>query len=165
MPPSLTRAALATVLGIAALVSCGADSTAPPACPTTSPVPHTTVVCIGAVQVHAEIAATLAEREQGLMGRTSLSDSAGMLFAFGHDQILSFWMKNTQINLAIAFLDSDRTILNIEEMTALDETTFHRSAGLARYALEVKQGWFAARGIKAGVKVTFTLPTGLSIDP
>jgi uncharacterized membrane protein (UPF0127 family) len=115
--------------------------------------------------VHAELATTLAEREIGLMNRDALPDSAGMLFVFSRDQILSFWMKGTKINLSIAFLDSEKTVLNIVEMTAFDESTFHRSVGPARYALEMRQGWFSDRGIVAGSKATFTLPPGLSIDP
>jgi uncharacterized membrane protein (UPF0127 family) len=122
-------------------------------------------VTVGSRLVHAELATTFAERSKGLMGRTSLPDTAGMLFVFGSDQQLNFWMKDTPMDLDIAFVDSGKTILNIETMTALDEITFHRSSGPARYALEVRRGWFASNGITAGTKLSFALPPGTAIDP
>ncbi|HYV96007.1 MAG TPA: DUF192 domain-containing protein [Gemmatimonadaceae bacterium] len=147
-------------IAFAAFASCGAgDSTGP------APVPAGSIrVTIGKDTVIAELVATLAEREKGLMGRTSLPDSAGMFFAFGSDQILQFWMKDTPIALSIAFMDADGKILNIEDMEPNTETV-HRSAAPARYALEVRKGWFGARNILAGAKAVFTLPIGLSIDP
>jgi hypothetical protein len=142
----------------AAFAACGADDT-------TGPAPVRTIpITIGSAVLRAELATTLAEREQGLMGRAALPDTAGMLFAFGHDQTLSFWMKDTPAPLSIAFLAEDGTILNIEDMEANTET-IHRSTGAARYALEVTKGWFAARNITVGAKAVFTLPVGLTIDP
>jgi uncharacterized membrane protein (UPF0127 family) len=101
------------------------------------------------VEVPVEIAATDAERETGLMGRTSLSEDAGMLFVFDQDQQLAFWMKDTLIPLSIAYIDGGGRIVDIQDMQPLDETP-HTSAAPARYALEVNQGFFAARGIQVG---------------
>jgi uncharacterized membrane protein (UPF0127 family) len=159
---------LAVAVGIGAFGSCGANGGAP-----TDPEPDdcpvvqgTTVmaVCIGDVVVYAELATTLAQRQQGLMNRPPLPDTAAMMFVFGRDQTLSFWMRNTPSPLSVAVLDSTRTILNIEDMEPNTDTD-HRSVGLARYALEVRRGWFAARGIGPGAKATFTLPPGIRIDP
>ena len=165
------RAALVSLVSLVSLsvfaaCSSGSDNVTPPiTCPDTAPVVHDAIVCFGSTHILAELATTLAEREQGLMGRTSLPDTAGMLFVFGHDQQLSFWMKDTPINLSIAFLDASKTVLNIQEMQAFDTTTQHLSAGNARYALEMKQGWFTAHAIVVGSKALFTLPAGLTIDP
>jgi uncharacterized membrane protein (UPF0127 family) len=167
----MRRSALlvAAFAAIAAFGSCAADSAVddgPDDDPdTTSTAPKALSIAFGSVTMRAELATTLAEREKGLMDRPALPDTAGMLFVFGRDQILSFWMKDTPVNLSIAFLDSNKTILNIREMMAFDETTLHRSTGLARYAIEARQGWFADHGIVAGAKATFTLPSGLVIDP
>lgn len=148
----------AVALAFAAFGSCGAGDGS------TEPVLLKTAITIGGATVQAELATTLAQREQGLMQRTALPDTAGMLFVFAGDGIREFWMKDTPVNLAIAFLDSSRTILNIDEMKA-DDLTIHRSSGAARYALEVREGWFTAHGISAGTKASFTLPPGLTIDP
>lgn len=157
MTASLTRRAIVAALGIALFGSCAADGTTP------TPV-RTMPVSFGTIVIRAEIATTLAEREKGLMGRTSLPDTAGMLFAFAHDQILDFWMKDTPLPLSIAFLKADGTIVNIDDMEA-NTLNSHRSADSVRYALEVRKGWFSDRGIVAGAKATFTLPPGLTIDP
>ena len=119
---------------------------------------------VGTSAVQAELATTFAERQAGLMERASLPDTAGMLFVFAGDAIRDFWMKDTQINLSIAFFDSTKTIINVQEMTAFDEQTIHHSSGPARYALEMKEGWFSARGYGPGTKAAFTLPPGLTID-
>jgi uncharacterized membrane protein (UPF0127 family) len=101
------------------------------------------------IPILAELARTDAERAQGLMNRPSLPDGEGMLFIFDREQIVSFWMKNTLIPLSIAFIRTDGRITEIRDMRALDATSV-RSARSVRYALEVPQGWFARRGIKAG---------------
>ena len=101
------------------------------------------------VNVRAEIADTEAKREKGLMGRTALAEDAGMLFVFDREQPLAFWMKDTLIPLSIAYIDSNGRIVDIQDMQPLDETP-HPSAEPAKYALEVNQGFFAARGIQVG---------------
>lgn len=102
--------------------------------------------------ISAEVARTPEQRAIGLMHRRSMPTNAGMLFVFDQDEPLCFWMKNTLIPLAIAFLKEDGTILNIEEMKpqSLDS---HCSARPARYALEMNAGWFAKRGLKAGDRI------------
>jgi uncharacterized protein len=100
----------------------------------------------------AEVAATEAARTTGLMNRFSLQPDHGMLFVFKEAQPQAFWMKNTYVPLSIAFIDSDGRILNIDDMAPQTENT-HPSRGRARYALEMKKGWFAQRAINAGESV------------
>jgi uncharacterized protein len=100
----------------------------------------------------AEVAATTPTRTVGLMRRFSLKPDHGMLFVFDAPQPLAFWMKNTFVPLSIAFIGADGRILNIDDMAPQTETT-HPSRGPALYALEMKKGWFAERGIVAGYRV------------
>ena len=93
-----------------------------------------------------EVASTPETRATGLMNRFSLRQDHGMLFVFEAPQPLAFYMKNTYIPLSIAFVDTQGRILNIEDMRPLDEST-HWSRGVAQYAIEMRQGWFAAKGI------------------
>ncbi|HEV3477076.1 MAG TPA: DUF192 domain-containing protein, partial [Rubrobacteraceae bacterium] len=103
------------------------------------------------VEVQVEIADTDPERQRGLMGRTALPEDQGMLFVFGGEQELSFWMKNTLIPLSIAYIDSEGRIVDIQDMKTLDDDPPHYvSAEPARYALEVNQGFFEERGIEVG---------------
>ena len=100
----------------------------------------------------AEVAATDNSRTTGLMHRRMLPENRGMLFVFPYPSPLNFWMMNTYVPLSIAFLDESGAIINIADMKPLT-TDPHPSTRPARYALEMNQGWFAKRGIKAGAKI------------
>jgi len=102
--------------------------------------------------LQVEVAATRHSREHGLMQRQQLCADCGMLFVFPRIERHTFWMKNTALPLAIAFIAADGSIINIEEMQA-NTTDHHRAQGDALYALEMNSGWFARQGIKPGDKV------------
>ncbi len=123
---------------------------------TTLPAPAaelpTVTLTIGSHKLVAEVVATVEQRATGLMNRFSLKPDHGMLFVFGRPAPQAFWMKNTYIPLSIAFIDADGRILNIEDMRPQTEET-HWSKGPALYALEMKKGWFAERGIGPGAAV------------
>ena len=106
----------------------------------------------GMYLIRAEVADRDDTRATGLMHRTSLPDNGGMLFVFDAAEIHCMWMKNTLLPLSVAFLDGSGDIINIADMQPLSEDT-HCAARPARYALEMKQGWFAERGIRAGMKL------------
>jgi hypothetical protein len=118
----------------------------------------TTTLTIGKQKVIAEVAATPDQRSTGLMYRFSLKPDHGMIFVFENAEPQGFWMKNTFIPLSIAFIGSDGHILNIADMAPQDERT-HWSNGPAQYALEMRKGWFAERGISAGDRIE-GLPPG-----
>ena len=104
----------------------------------------------GMHQIDAQVARTPEQRATGLMHRKEMPTHEGMLFVFDEPQQQCFWMKNTLLPLAVAFLSDDGTILNIEEM-APQTLQSHCSAGPVRYVLEMNKGWFARRGIKPGM--------------
>ena len=108
---------------------------------------------IGDHSIRAELANTPETRRKGLMFRERLAEASGMVFIFPWEQRISMWMKNTPIALSVAFLDSEGRILNIEEMQPQSEQS-HSSAGPAKYALEMNQGWFKKRRIGPGDRVT-----------
>ena len=112
----------------------------------------TTTLTIGTHKVTAEVAKSPAQRETGLMNRFSLKPDHGMLFVFERPGPLSFWMRNTYVALSIAFINADGQIVNIEDMQPQTDDA-HWSKGAALYALEMKKGWFAERGIVAGASV------------
>jgi len=122
------------------------------AAPLTAAELATTALTIGAHKLTAEVAASPAERQTGLMNRFSLKPDHGMLFAFERPEPLSFWMRNTYVALSIAFISADGRILNIEDMQPQTDDA-HWSKGAALYALEMKKGWFAERGILPGMSV------------
>ena len=107
---------------------------------------------IGGHKLTAEVANVDATRTQGLMHRRMLPESRGMLFVFRDTALHSMWMMNTHIPLSVAFLDANGVIINIEDMEPHTRNT-HAAAKPALYALEMNQGWFKKRGIRAGAKV------------
>ena len=112
----------------------------------------TTVLTVGQHKVTAEVVVTPEQRAVGLMNRFSLKPDHGMLFVFERSEPLAFWMKNTFIPLSIAFISADGRIVNIEDMRPQTEDT-HWSKGPALYALEMRKGWFAEKGIGPGAVV------------
>jgi len=106
----------------------------------------------GMYLIQAEVADRDDTRATGLMHRASLPDNGGMLFVFEGADIHCMWMKNTLLPLSVAFVDAGGAIINIADMQPLSEDT-HCAARPARYALEMKQGWFAERGIRAGMQL------------
>jgi hypothetical protein len=86
------------------------------------------------------------------MHRTALAPNGGMLFVFDDDAVHCMWMKNTPLPLSVAFIDAAGAIVNIADMQPHTEVS-HCAARPARFALEMAQGWFAERGIRAGTRL------------
>ena len=102
--------------------------------------------------IQAEVAASEAQRQQGLMFREKLGPNSGMVFLFGEPAQVCMWMKNTLLPLSVAFIDARGKIMNIEEMEA-QTLTSHCAKGPATYALEMNKGWFAQKNIKPGTTI------------
>ena len=103
-------------------------------------------------KLFAEIAKTPEQHQRGLMGRKYLPFNSGMLFDFGKEKELSFWMSNTYIPLEIAFVDKVGKVGQIEKMYPLN-TRAIKSNSKYRYALEVNDGWFAKNKIQVGAQL------------
>jgi hypothetical protein len=103
----------------------------------------------GIHNIQAEVARTPEQRSIGLMNRPSMATNDGMLFVFDEPATQCFWMKNTLIPLSIAFIADDGRIEQIADMPpkTLESTC---STKPVRLVLEMNQGWFAKRGVKAG---------------
>jgi len=102
--------------------------------------------------IRAEVVSDSGARAQGLMHRKALAQNAGMLFIFDEPSIHCMWMKNTLIPLSVAFIDERGPIVNIADMEPHSEAS-HCAAQPVRYALEMNRGWFAAKGLKPGIRV------------
>lgn len=111
-------------------------------------LPRTTLTA-GMHQIDTQVAATPDQRSLGLMFRRNMPQHEGMLFVFEQPATQCFWMKNTLIPLTAAFVADDGRIVNLVDMAphSLDS---HCSTLPVRYVLEMNQGWFAKKGLKAG---------------
>jgi uncharacterized membrane protein (UPF0127 family) len=108
---------------------------------------------VGMHQIDAQVAQTYEERMIGLMYRKEMPQHEGMLFVFDQASPQCFWMKNTLLPLTAAFIADDGTIVNLADMKPQTEDS-HCSAKPVRFVLEMNQGWFAKKGIKAGAKLS-----------
>ena len=107
---------------------------------------------VGFHRIEAEVAADQTNRMQGLMQRRTMRPNQGMLFVFPQAERHCMWMRNTFLPLSVAFLDEEGRILNIENMQPQTEDN-HCAAGAARFAREMKIGWFSDKGLKAGARI------------
>lgn len=111
-----------------------------------------TSISVGMLRIDAQVASTPPQREIGLMYRREMPQHEGMLFVFERPAVQCFWMKNTLLPLTAAFVEDDGTIANLADMKPLDETS-HCSTKPVRYVLEMNQGWFEQRHLRAGAKL------------
>lgn len=118
-------------------------------------LPRTTLQA-GMYQMDVQVAATPEQRAIGLMFRQNMPEYEGMLFVFEQATPQCFWMKNTLLPLTAAFVADDGSIVNLADMQP-QTTTSHCSEKPVRFVLEMKQGWFAKRGLKKGFKLKSTL--------
>ncbi len=106
----------------------------------------------GGHAIEAEVAADPRSRARGLMGRGKLGEREGMLFAFPKEGIHCFWMEGTPEPLSIAFIRSDGGVESLRDMEPFSRERICPK-GPVRYALEMRRGWFAERGIAPGARV------------
>ncbi|MGY4687643.1 DUF192 domain-containing protein [Petrotoga sp. DB-2] len=106
-----------------------------------------------------EIANTNELREFGLMYKEDIPEDYGMLFVFPTPGIRGFWMKNTFVELDIAFIDSSGTILDIQNMKPCEESTcpIYIIYKPFKFALEVKAGFFDRYGFIEGAKIEWSI--------
>lgn len=107
--------------------------------------------------LRVELANTYESRRVGLMNRTRIGPNEGMLFVFEQEGKQCMWMKNTKMDLDVAFLDAKGILINIETMRA-QSLQVHCSSSPALYALETQVDWFKSHAIRPGHKALFELP-------
>jgi uncharacterized membrane protein (UPF0127 family) len=107
----------------------------------------------GMHQITAQLAATPQQRQIGLMYRKEMPQHEGMLFEFEEPAVQCFWMKNTYLPLTAAFVDDQGVVVNLVDMKP-QTTDSHCSTKPVRFVLEMNQGWFTKKNIKAGYKLS-----------
>ncbi|MEE8370254.1 MAG: DUF192 domain-containing protein [Dehalococcoidia bacterium] len=97
------------------------------------------------------MADTAGARARGLSFRDDIPADQGMLFISGDCRTseAGFWMKDTSIPLAVAFVSMEGAILDIQEMVPFS-TQVHNVGEPYLFALEVNQDWFREHGVAEG---------------
>jgi hypothetical protein len=112
--------------------------------------------------VHVELAKTEAERNYGLMDRTSLPPGRGMLFIHDHPGENGYWMYHCKIGLDIIWMDDSHRIVEMSPNTPPCKgkaSTCPSYGGHATsiYVLELPVGSIKAHNLQAGQTVNFNL--------
>jgi hypothetical protein len=97
-----------------------------------------------------EVAVSPSEQAQGLMFRTELADTAGMLFLHPVAGEIRMWMRNTYIPLDMVFIRADGTVHRIAERTEPMSEEVIPSNGSVAAVLEIAGGAAQRLGIKPG---------------
>ena len=144
-PPTLARMLAAIALGLALAQTAAAQEAPQLNLPRVK-------LSAGMHQIDAQVAQTPAQRQIGLMHRREMPQHEGMLFVFEQPATQCFWMKNTLLPLTAAFVADDGTIVNLADMKPQTEDS-HCSARPVRFVLEMNQGWFGRKNLKAGSRL------------
>ncbi len=115
-------------------------------------------VCFKDICFQVEVADTIGERSKGLSFRSDLDEEAGMLFVFDQDGYYEFWMKDTKIPLDIIWINSNHTVVYVENNASVCGETIcpsYSSHNPAHYVLEINGGLASKIGISKGSSVTF----------
>ena len=88
------------------------------------------------------------EQQRGMMYRKSLDKNNGMLFLFKKPKSAVFWMKNTYIELSVAFINREKKVVEIFDLEPgnLDSVCSVSKDIIA--AVEMKKGWFSKNKIE-----------------
>lgn len=97
-----------------------------------------------------ELAATPEDRSKGLMFRTELPQTGGMLFVWPDEKQRSFWMKNTPLSLDILFFSAEKKLATAHLSTTPFSEEYLASGGPVSYVVELNAGQAQANGLHTG---------------
>jgi len=153
-PAASAAGSVVVALAIAMLSGCegGPSPPAPAPGPDQPQRLPTATIRVGDVPLVVEVANSEATRQKGMMFRRRLAPDEAMLFVFEHEANLRFWMRNTYVDLDLAYIADDGTITEIGRLRAhVTDPVYSREP--VRFALETPAGWFASHGIAEGDRV------------
>lgn len=110
------------------------------------------------------VADTPARAEQGLMYVRDLPAGRGMVFPFEPARVVSFWMKNTYIELDMLFITADGRVVKIIERAPPLRLDLLSSDVPVGAVLELRGGEAGLLGLKVGDQVSWK-PAGKARAP
>lgn len=108
------------------------------------------------LNIDLEFAQNDYETQTGLMYRSGMKNSEGMLFIFPDERMRSFYMKNTQFPLDIIYLNSDQEIVHIHKNAVPYDENSISSQKPAQYVLEINAGLSNEKQLKVGQILSWT---------
>ena len=97
-----------------------------------------------------ELAKTSAQKIKGLSNRDKLCPNCGMLFIFGFETELPFWMKDTLIPLDMIWFDKTGKIVDIKTASETNSQKIYQNQSPAQYVLELNANDSQKLNLKIG---------------
>ena len=108
---------------------------------------------LGARELDAEIALRPEHIMKGMMWRTNVPETSGMLFVFSAPYRPGFYMRNVPMNIDCAYLAPDGTILEIHRLEKFNTNPVTAGSANVQFVLETAEGWFRRHGVTTGMVV------------
>lgn len=119
-------------------------------------------VKLGNEEVKLEVAKTDQEIQRGLMFRTAMPETQGMVFLFHPKREVSFWMYHTLIGLDMLFVKDGKIVKICHDVPPCKsenpkDCATYPSEGLVEVSevIEVNAGFCERHGVKEGDSVQF----------
>lgn len=108
---------------------------------------------LGPAEITAELALTPIQIQTGMMFRTNVVESEGMLFVLPYPQRASFWMKNCPKPLSCAYIDPQGVIQEIRNMEPFNTNAIVAGSDRIQFVLETARDWFQRNHVPTGAVV------------
>lgn len=107
----------------------------------------------------ARIAKTIASREKGLGGVSSIDEKYALILAFPTDDTWQIWMKDMKVPIDIIWLDKDKKIIDIVKDASPEDSinVVYTPKSPARYVVEVSAGTVDRDTIRIGRTAIFEI--------
>ena len=109
----------------------------------------------------ADISATPEQRTRGLSVKDTLTENEAMLFVFDVEAKHRFWMRDMKFSIDIIWLNSDKSVVDIEQNLQPCELglfcSTYEPEGDSLYVLETVGGFAGKYGVVKGIPVEFDL--------
>ena len=115
--------------------------------------PEKIKVTIQTEKLELFVADTDSSRARGLMGVDYLGENEGMIFFWPSASKKCMWMKNTSLPLSVAFIDQDRTIVQIDDLQPFSTDSVCSRSERIIAAIEMNKDWFEENDLKEGSQV------------
>ena len=106
-------------------------------------------------KVYLSVADTQSLRKKGLMGIKELEADSGMIFLWPNASKKCMWMKDTLIDLSVAFITNDKKITEIKNLQAGNLESVCSSDRNVIAAIEMNKDWFKENKVFRGSAVRF----------
>lgn len=117
-------------------------------------------VCVDKYCFMTELAVTLDERQQGLMGRKHLEQNEGMLFVGEREKKHAFWMKDMLIPLDLIWINKNKEIVYISQNKQPCQQAGCKAISpsvKSYYVLEINSGESSRLGLTIGDQVSIEM--------